>query len=129
MNNYMPVLVALLFFILTPGVFITLPRKGSKLIVAATHAIVFAGVIYLVYKVLWKCRVDGFNSRAARDMALRRNEARAQQIAKENKISIVDARIIVANEIKVKEKEANEKAAIQFEKEKKISMTWMVSRL
>jgi hypothetical protein len=35
----------LLFFLLTPGILITLPRKSSKTIVALTHAIVF-GIIY-----------------------------------------------------------------------------------
>jgi hypothetical protein len=33
---------ALLFFLLTPGVLLSLPPGGSKLVVAATHAVVFA---------------------------------------------------------------------------------------
>jgi hypothetical protein len=33
---------AVLFFLLTPGVLLSLPPGGSKLVVAATHAIVFA---------------------------------------------------------------------------------------
>ena len=33
---------ALLFFLLTPGVLLSLPPGGSKLVVAATHALVFA---------------------------------------------------------------------------------------
>ena len=39
---------ALLFFVLTPGVVLSLPPGGSKLVVAATHALVFA----LVHKYL-----------------------------------------------------------------------------
>jgi hypothetical protein len=35
---------ALLFFILTPGILLSLPPGGSKMTVAATHAIVFAVV-------------------------------------------------------------------------------------
>lgn len=33
---------ALLFFVLTPGVLVSLPPGGGKLVVAATHAVVFA---------------------------------------------------------------------------------------
>jgi hypothetical protein len=33
---------ALLFFLLTPGILLSLPPGGSPYVVAATHAIVFA---------------------------------------------------------------------------------------
>lgn len=39
---------AVLFFLLTPGVLLSLPPGGSKMVVAATHAVVFA----LVHKVV-----------------------------------------------------------------------------
>ena len=39
---------ALLFFVLTPGVLLSLPPGGGKLVTAATHAVVFA----LVHKVV-----------------------------------------------------------------------------
>jgi hypothetical protein len=40
---------ALLFFILTPGILLSLPPGGSKMVVAATHAIVFAVVHKLLH--------------------------------------------------------------------------------
>ena len=45
----MSLFVALLFFVLTPGILLTLPTGGSKKMVAATHAVVFALVYHLVY--------------------------------------------------------------------------------
>ena len=39
--------VALLFVALTPGVLLRLPPGGSKLVVALTHGVVFAVVLYL----------------------------------------------------------------------------------
>lgn len=40
---YMYILTtALLFFVLTPGVLLSLPPGGSLYVVAATHAVVFA---------------------------------------------------------------------------------------
>ncbi len=39
---------ALLFFVLTPGILLSLPPGGSKWTVAATHAVVFA----IVHKIL-----------------------------------------------------------------------------
>lgn len=42
MNLVVSLYAALLFFILTPGVLLSLPPKGSKLVVAGVHAVVFA---------------------------------------------------------------------------------------
>ena len=39
-----------LFVALTPGILVTLPNKGSKVAVAATHALLFAVVVYLLRK-------------------------------------------------------------------------------
>lgn len=38
------VYLAVLFVVLTPGVLLTLPKGGSKVVVAATHAVIFAAV-------------------------------------------------------------------------------------
>lgn len=53
MHLFMFVFVAFLFFILTPGIVLSLPPKGSKVVVAATHAIVFAIVWTLIHKSIW----------------------------------------------------------------------------
>lgn len=45
---------ALLFFLLTPGILITLPPKGKKMIVAAVHAIVFGIVWNFTHDLVWK---------------------------------------------------------------------------
>lgn len=42
--------VATLFFVLTPGVLVSLPSHGSKMVVAATHAVVFTVIYGLSYK-------------------------------------------------------------------------------
>jgi hypothetical protein len=46
--------VAVLFFVLTPGVLLRLPPGGSKLVVAATHAVVFALVYHFTHKLVWR---------------------------------------------------------------------------
>ena len=53
MHLFMFIFVACLFFILTPGIILSLPPKGSKTIVAATHALVFATVWTLIHKFVW----------------------------------------------------------------------------
>jgi hypothetical protein len=54
---YTKVLVlAALFFVLTPGVLVSLPPGGSTLVVAATHAVVFAVVYSFLVKGLLKSR-------------------------------------------------------------------------
>ena len=43
--------LAALFYVLSPGNFLTLPRNGSKRVVALTHAVVFVVAYYLSEKV------------------------------------------------------------------------------
>ena len=44
---------AVLFFVLSPGILLSLPPGGSKVTVAATHAVVFALVYTLTHKMVW----------------------------------------------------------------------------
>jgi hypothetical protein len=53
MHLFMFLFVAVLFFVLTPGIVLSLPPKGSKTVVALTHAIVFALVWTLIHKTVW----------------------------------------------------------------------------
>jgi hypothetical protein len=63
MNHLMTIFVAALFFVLTPGILLTLPPKGSKVVVALTHAIVFSVVLHLVYKRVQHWTVSGFEDK------------------------------------------------------------------
>ena len=45
---------AILFFLLTPGMLLSLPPKGSKMTVAAVHALVFAIIFYFTSGMIWK---------------------------------------------------------------------------
>jgi hypothetical protein len=47
---YMSLFIAALFFALTPGILLRLPSGGSKVTVAATHAVVFAVVYHFTHK-------------------------------------------------------------------------------
>ena len=49
----MTLFVTLLFFILTPGILVSLPPHSSKYIVAIVHALVFAIVYHFTYKLIW----------------------------------------------------------------------------
>jgi len=62
MNYEMTFFVALLFMLLTPGVLLTLPPKGSKLVVAATHGLVFALVYHFTHKAVWRYTMSGFEN-------------------------------------------------------------------
>jgi len=58
---------SLLFFLLTPGILVTLPRRGSKVVVALTHAVVFASLYHLTHHAVWQfvSSLDGFKERFA----------------------------------------------------------------
>jgi hypothetical protein len=49
----MTLFTAALFFALTPGILLTLPTGGSKIVVAMTHALVFALVYHLIHKAFY----------------------------------------------------------------------------
>ena len=50
---FMFLFTTLLFFILTPGIIITLPPNSSKYVVATVHGIVFAIIWYFTHKLVW----------------------------------------------------------------------------
>lgn len=62
MNWTVTVYSAILFFLLTPGILLSLPSKGSgKITIAAVHAIAFAIVWHFTHKIVWKMSVsEGF---------------------------------------------------------------------
>ena len=54
MNWFVTVYAAVLFFVLTPGILLSLPPGGSKMVVALVHAVVFALVLHFTYKHIWR---------------------------------------------------------------------------
>ena len=49
---------ALLFFLLTPAILVSLPPKGGKFTVAAVHALVFALIFHFTHKIVWRFGVS-----------------------------------------------------------------------
>ena len=62
MNIFVTLYSAILFFILTPAVFLRLPPNGSKYTVAAVHAIAFAVIYHFTHKIVWRMSMgmEGF---------------------------------------------------------------------
>ena len=58
MNWFVTVYTALLFFVLTPGILLSLPPGGSKMMVALVHAVVFALVFHFTHKMVWSLGQD-----------------------------------------------------------------------
>jgi hypothetical protein len=54
MNLIVTIYTALLFFILTPGVLVTLPKHGKKHEVLIVHAILFALIWHFTHKTVWQ---------------------------------------------------------------------------
>jgi hypothetical protein len=57
---------AILFFVLTPGILLSLPKGGSKFQVAAVHALVFAVIFHFTHKLVWRFSIslEGFTEGA-----------------------------------------------------------------
>ena len=56
----MTIYVIVLFVILTPGIFLSLPTKGSHMTKVIVHSILFAAVYHLTHKVVWDSTKEGF---------------------------------------------------------------------
>ena len=54
MNFLFVLFVFVLFFILTPGILVTLPKKGSKMVVALVHGVIFATTLAVSKCFFWK---------------------------------------------------------------------------
>jgi hypothetical protein len=67
MNLVMLAYVAVLFYVLSPGIFLRLPEKGSKMMVAAVHGLVFAVVFSMTHKYVWMLS-EGFQATAGSAM-------------------------------------------------------------
>jgi hypothetical protein len=63
MNFLLLAYMALLFAALTPGVFISLPMRGSKYMCALTHGVIFALVWHFTHRTVWRM-TEGFQDMA-----------------------------------------------------------------
>jgi hypothetical protein len=64
MQVWMSLFIGLLFFLLTPGVLVSLPPNGSTVIQAMFHAVIFAIVYHYTHRLGWLYlygQKDGFN--------------------------------------------------------------------
>jgi hypothetical protein len=63
MNLVVAIYSALLFFVLTPGVFLRFPKTGSKFVVTGVHGLLFAIILYFTAGYVWRLS-HSFGSRA-----------------------------------------------------------------
>ena len=74
MNAYFAAYMAILFFLLSPGVLLRLPARGSRLVVAVTHGLVFVAALYLTKNVVLRllygmgCMYEGFQDMPPQEM-------------------------------------------------------------
>jgi hypothetical protein len=66
-NPFMFVYAFLLFFVLTPGVLLSLPPKSGKITVALTHALVFALIWVFTHKMVWRATHGLFEGMAHKE--------------------------------------------------------------
>ena len=67
MNLLMTLYVAALFVLLTPGVLVKLPPKGSLLTVAIVHGLIFALIYQLSHRTVYRLVIDGFEDSPMKD--------------------------------------------------------------
>ena len=58
MNWIVTIYCAVLFFVLTPGILVSLPPKSGKMVVAATHAVIFALIFHFTHKTVWMATMN-----------------------------------------------------------------------
>ena len=54
MNLYMILFTAVLFYVLTPGILLSIPQNASKHTKALVHAVVFAAAYHFTHRQVWR---------------------------------------------------------------------------
>lgn len=57
----MIIIVAILFFALVPGVIVSVPSRGSRMIITLVHTLIFALVFYIIGSFVFSA-LEGFES-------------------------------------------------------------------
>jgi len=81
----MAFLTTSLFYLLSPGILLRLPKNGSKMAVAATHAVIFGLAYYFIHTMISNSLHEGFKSvkvTSQNDIDAR-NKAAAEKVAAE----------------------------------------------
>jgi ferredoxin len=93
MQYLMTLYAALLFLVLVPGLFITIPRKGNKKVQVLVHALIFAVVYYLTENMVSKFLYEGFAppTAAERQAAAKARAAAAKAAKQEAAIAALKA--------------------------------------
>jgi len=78
----MSIYAAILFFLLTPGVLVSLPPKQGKLTVAAFHAVIFALIWHFTHMMWWNSKVDRDGFASSAHSAIASNAAKKRAIKK-----------------------------------------------
>ena len=58
---YIFIFSTLLYYVLTPGILITIPQKSSKKVVALVHALLYSTIWYFTYKIVFNIN-EGFET-------------------------------------------------------------------
>lgn len=74
---------AILFFVLVPGILLTLPKKGSKFVVAGVHALVFALVFHFTHKLVWRLGASLEGLEGMNDTVVEKPESMKKETKKE----------------------------------------------
>jgi hypothetical protein len=53
MDMFMAIYCAILFFVLSPGILVRIPKNGSKFVVAGVHAVIFGVLVFFTCKYVW----------------------------------------------------------------------------
>ena len=75
----MSLFIAVLFFVLTPGIFLSLPANASFRMRAMFHAVIFALIYHLTHKMVWNTLYGGY-SEGFRGVPLPAAVIRAQDV-------------------------------------------------
>ena len=98
--------IALLFFALVPGVLRSLPKKGSKTVVAGVHALVFGVILYFTLHIVNRIGVslEGFTDPPMEDSTTETDESSEESTPMETDVPSEET----AEEEDTKDTNANE---------------------
>jgi len=106
---------ALLFFVLSPGVLLRLPRKGSKMLVAGVHAVVFAFVWVLTAGFVYHLKIGKLEGMTSKGEDVKKS---FQKLSKADQAELMEM-LSKEHQKAVEKKEVTAVAKKELEAEKK----------
>jgi len=91
-NVFIFLFSAILFYLLTPSILLTIPKKSNKYVIALVHSIIFATILFCTYKINFSESKEGFGDSKTKESISEGGKNAAEKAKEEKQIPALTTR-------------------------------------